>query len=134
MQLFKSLKLFKLIRLISRKEKGKELKSFGVIFQKLFCFKEYPNINAGHCISLYVRLYSRAYKNDTGRFYHFPREDENLMKLKDKLNQEEIIDRFSARKKVLKMDKRVYIIVCEGMLITLYKRKFYPTKNVLSQS
>lgn len=56
------------------------------------------------------------------------------MKLKDKLNQEEIIDRFSARKKVLKMDKRVYIIVCEGMLITLYKGKFYPTKYVLLKS
>lgn len=50
---------------------------------------------------------SRACKHDTVRFYHFPRENENLVKLKNKLNKEEIIDRFSAWVKVLKMGKSV---------------------------
>ena len=50
---------------------------------------------------------SRACKNDAVRFYHFPRQKENFVKLKNKLNQEEIIDPFSAWVKILKMDKSV---------------------------
>lgn len=50
---------------------------------------------------------SRASKNDTVRFYNFPRKNENVVLVENKLNQEEKLDRFDAWVKVLRMGKIV---------------------------
>lgn len=50
---------------------------------------------------------SRACENDTVRFYHFPQPKANFVKLKNKLNPDDIIDRFRAWVKILRMGKSV---------------------------
>jgi len=50
---------------------------------------------------------SKACKNDTVRFYNFPKKHQSVVKIVNKFNEEELIDRHAAWIKVLKIGKKV---------------------------
>lgn len=67
-----------------------------------------PKTSKSHIHGCVYGCKSHACKNDTVRFFfHFPRKSENVVVLKNKLDQEEKLNRFDAWVKILKMGKAV---------------------------
>lgn len=68
---------------------------------------------------------SKACKNDTVRFYNFPKKHQSVVKIVNKFNEEELIDRHAAWIKVLKIGKKVTPSMRVCSLRAFYATGFY---------